>query len=128
MHIENLRQKLAKEKSFESYNCFKKLGGQDSQKSQLGINHKDIYNYICKRIPKEAGFSDKFKVEDVIHSVDFHSHNKDGHMSFTDFNQMVLPACNVKLRAEATQRANVFNRNLVGEQEVDTSSAEDRLI
>ena len=49
-------------------------------------------------------------------------------MSFTDFNQMVLPACNVKLRAEATQRANVFNRNLVGEQEVDTSSAEDRLI
>ena len=129
LHIENLRQRLAKAESFESYNCFKKLGGQDSIKSQFGVNHQDIYDWICgRKLPETTAFSEKFTAEDVIHLVNFHSHNKDGYLSFTDFNQMVLPACNVKLRAEATQRANVFSLNASGPQEVDTSGAEERLV
>ena len=72
-------------------------------KSQFGINHEDIYNFICGReAPETAAFRGNFTAEDVVHLVNFHSHNKDGYLSFTDFNQMVLPACNVKLRAEAT--------------------------
>jgi hypothetical protein len=45
----------------------------------------------------------------MVFLAQFHSHNKDGFLSFTDFNQMVLPCCNMKLRAAATQRMNVFN-------------------
>lgn len=39
-------------------------------------------------------FEDKFKAEDMLHMVLFHGHNKDGYLSFTDFNQMILPTCN----------------------------------
>ena len=60
--------------------------------------------------------------------IAFHSHNKDGYLSFTDFNQMVLPTCNVKLRAEATQRANIIRANMFGDEELETSSAEEKLV
>lgn len=41
---------------------------------------------------------------------------------------MVLPTCNVKLRAEATQRANILRARMFGEEELETSSAEDKLV
>jgi len=31
-------------------------------------------------------FKDKFTAEDMVFLVQFHSHNKDGYLSFTDFN------------------------------------------
>ena len=33
LHIEALRQKLAKSKTFESYNLFRKIGGRDTMNS-----------------------------------------------------------------------------------------------
>ena len=92
-------------------------------KSQMGINHKDIYNYICENTDKD--FKDKIQEKDVTYLVNFYSHNKDGYLSFTDFNQMVLPTCNQKLRAEASQRMNIFTNVPV---KVDTKKAEQRLI
>ena len=41
---------------------------------------------------------------------------------------MVLPTCNVKLRAEATQRANILRARMFGEEELKTSTAEDKLV
>ena len=66
----------------------------------MGINYKDIYKYICEN--SENDFKDKIEEKDVAYLINFHSHNKDGYLSFTDFNQMVLPTCNQKLRAEAS--------------------------
>lgn len=63
----------------------------------MGISHKDIYKFICEN--SELDFSTKIKEDEVAYLVNFHSHNKDGYLSFTDFNQMVLPTCNLKLRA-----------------------------
>lgn len=60
-------------------------------KSQMGINHKDIYKYICDN--SQNDFKDKIQEKDVAYLVSFYSHNKDGYLSFTDFNQMVLPTC-----------------------------------
>jgi len=101
----------------------------DAQKSQLGITHKDIYKYVCSRLPQEASaFKEKFKAVDVTHLIAYHSHNKDGYLSFTDFNQMVLPTCNIKLRAEATQRANIIRARMFGDEELETSSAEEKLV
>ena len=74
--------------------------------SQRGINHEDLYNFIIEH--SNEGFEDKFKSEDMLHLIEFHSHNKDGYLSFTDFNQMVLPTSNNRLRAMATQRTNVI--------------------
>lgn len=53
-------------------------------KSQMGISHKEIYKYICNN--SDLDFSNKIKEEEVIYLVNFHSHNKDGYLSFTDFN------------------------------------------
>ena len=37
----------------------------------------------------EADFRDKFTELDMVFMVMYHSHNKDGYLSFTDFNQVV---------------------------------------
>jgi hypothetical protein len=84
LHIESLRQRLAKCKSFESYNLFRKIGGRDSLKSQLGITHQHIYKFICDNTPHD--FPSKIKEDEVAYLVNYHSHNKDGYLSFTDFN------------------------------------------
>lgn len=48
LHIETLRQKLAKTKSFEAYTLFRKIGsfGLDHEQSDMMINRKQIYSYI----------------------------------------------------------------------------------
>lgn len=43
LHIEKLRQKLAKDRSFESYNIFRLIGGSDSKKAYMGIKYEDIF-------------------------------------------------------------------------------------
>lgn len=48
LHIEALRQKVCREKTFESYDVFRTIGGKDSLKSQQGISHRDIYNFILE--------------------------------------------------------------------------------
>lgn len=72
----------------------------NKEQSQLGVDYKALYTFICEN--SANNFRDKFQAEDLLFLVQFHSHNKDGYLSFTDFNQMVLPTCNQQLRAEAT--------------------------
>lgn len=108
LHIETLRQKVCKEKTFESYDVFRTIGGRDSMKSQQGITHRDIYRFLLKHCDDRQGFKENFKEDDLVHLVNFHSHNRDGYLSYTDFNQMILPVTNHKLRAKATQRNMIF--------------------
>lgn len=82
-----------------------------------------LYNFVVERTDIK-GFKHQFKPTDLTFLVEFHSSSKDGYLSFTDFNQMVLPACNHKLRAEVTQRKNIFSDNLSPKR---TSEAERRL-
>jgi hypothetical protein len=84
---------------FEPYFYFKQIANSTSQQ---GISHTDLYSYVVEN--SQPGFEDKFADTDFLYLISFHSHNKDGFLSFTDFNQMVLPTCNQKLRASATQR------------------------
>jgi len=122
IHIEKIRQKVAKQKTFECYDAFRAIGGRDSMKSQLGINHKHIYDFILEHTNNKKEFEENFTAEDIVHLVSFHSHNRDGHLSFTDFNQMVLPTQNHKLRAKATQRQNIF-QTTSGVKDIDTAKA-----
>lgn len=69
------------------------------------MNHLDVYKFIQEYSNLEL--TDKFSAEDMLHLIQYHSHNRDGYLSFTDFNQMVLPTCNSRLRATATQRASL---------------------
>ena len=86
---------------------------------QLGIGHKEIYKFISDNCGFD--FPSKISEDEVVYLVNFHSHNKDGFLSFTDFNQMVLPTRNLKLRAEATQRLNIFQNS---PNDIDTTEAE----
>ena len=70
------------------------------------MSNLDLYKFICEN--SDNNFKEKFVEEDLLFLIGYHSHNKDGFLSFTDFNQMVLPTCHPKLRAEATQRVNIY--------------------
>lgn len=62
-----------------------------------------------------------------MYLVCFHSQNRDGKLSFTDFNQMVLPTCNQVLRAKATQRQNIFMHSN-GRAEFESTRARKKLV
>jgi len=77
---------LAKDKTFESYNLFTKIGGVNSEKSILGISFEDIFNFILAKIPRRCvALIDRFTPEDITHLISFHSSKKDGFLSFMDF-------------------------------------------
>ena len=77
------------------------MGGQDSLRSELGISYEQIYDYIAANL-SDSTFSSKFTPSDLTFTVHYHSSSPTGLLSFTDFNQMVLPSESMKLRAKAT--------------------------
>lgn len=64
LHIETLRQRLAKCPRFESYFFFKLIADSDTKK---GVSHVDIYKFIQEFSKIEL--TDKFSAEDMLHLV-----------------------------------------------------------
>jgi hypothetical protein len=112
LHIESLRQKLAKDKQFEPYQMFRMLEGSHSLPHDRRVNHNQLFQFIVER---EGGsqFQNNFNPSDLTFTVNYHSSSKNGQLDFTDFNSMVLPTCNQKLRAQATQRNYVSAKSIL---------------
>ena len=46
LHIERLRIKLAKDPKFESYNCYRMLGGKLTSQQIDGVDFRQIYDFL----------------------------------------------------------------------------------
>ena len=97
--IELKRQYLATNENFEPYQAFMRL-----DRNQTGfLTPKQILTFM-----RDNGLGKGVTEADCYYIVKFFDSDEDGALHYPDFMQMLLPCSNAKLRAQATQRPNLF--------------------
>ncbi|CDW77960.1 ef hand family protein [Stylonychia lemnae] len=96
--LEIQRQLLASNENVEPYSLFQRIDrGEDSF-----INSIEILNFL-----RDNGIHSVTEA-DCYYVVKFFDSDEDGRLNYPDFMQMILPCDNPPLRAQATQRPNMY--------------------